>query len=87
MANNCEQTAIDGSFDGSCYPMFHPMSEAKHTIVINLRASAADRDLIDWAAAELKMTRTSFMLWAASQRATRVLFKQRQLQQVIPEAP
>lgn len=43
-------------------------------VVINMRATAEQKNLIDWAAAELGMTRTSFMLWAAQQDATRILF-------------
>ena len=44
-------------------------------ITINLRATDKQRDMIDSAAADLGMTRTRFMLWAATQDATRVLYE------------
>jgi uncharacterized protein (DUF1778 family) len=47
--------------------------QGKADTVINLRATVQERDLIDWAAAEMHMSRSAFMLWAASQDATRVL--------------
>ena len=49
------------------------MTKPKADIVINLRATIWQRDLINWAAQELGMTRTAFMLHAAKQDAIRVV--------------
>jgi uncharacterized protein (DUF1778 family) len=55
----------------------HRTDARRGGVVINLRASAALRDLIDRAAALLRQNRTEFMLDSARLRAEDVLLDQR----------
>lgn len=53
-----------------------PQAPAHDPVSINIRAKAAQRDLIDQAAARLGRSRSDFMLDAATKRAEDVLLDQ-----------